>query len=126
MKIVSAVVVRGYGVGGKIGVPTINFDPTFARDLKEGIYLCRVDFASTQFWGLLHFGPRPTFGDSKPSLEVYLVDFNPELEIPDKLDLEVLDYIRAVRAFDSARSMVLEIEKDKNAANKLIKKYKSA
>ena len=114
-------VTKGAGRGKKIGVPTINFVVEQVDDLDEGIYLCRV-YLPQSFWGLLHFGPRPTFGESKKTLEVYLLDFSGDVSIPLNLDIEVLDYIRGIIKFESPESMVLAIEKDVSDAKRLIDK----
>jgi len=116
----SAKVVKGAGRGRKFGIPTINFDPKAAGDLKEGIYVCRVVFPSNPYWGVLHFGSRPTFGEESWSLEVYLFDFD-SVQIPKQLDIEVYSYIRKIVKFANPGQMVKKIEKDIVFAKKRIK-----
>lgn len=106
-------VVKGAGRGKKIGVPTINFDPTIVLGIKEGIYVCRVSFGKgKEYWGALHFGPRPVFGEIELTLEATLFDFREEQIVSEFLDLEIWDYIREVRNFESVEQMILQIDKD--------------
>src|SRR3990167_1983505 len=91
-KIYKAGIVKGAGRGKRIGVPTINLDPLTAGDLKHGIYVCRV-LRPFEYWGVMHFGPRPTYDDNEPSLEVYLFDFDMLLDLPNEIDLEIHTYI---------------------------------
>ena len=116
----SAKVIKGAGRGRKLGIPTINFDPKAAEDLKVGVYVCKVVFPTSYYWGVLHFGPRPTFGEERISLEVYLFDFD-KIRIPQKLDVEVYSYIRKIVKFANSDQMVKKIEEDVAIAKKRIK-----
>ena len=119
-----AKVVKGVGRGRKLGIPTINFNPLAAKNLREGIYVCKVFFPSRlqvpfTFWGVLHYGSRLTFGESGRSLEVYLLDFDDSLSIPPELEIELHSYIRKVLRFDNSQEMLKEIKKDIWAARRL-------
>ena len=115
----TAKVIKGVGRGRKLGVPTINFDPKAAGSLKEGIYVCKVVFPSKHYWGVIHFGPRPTFKEETRSLEVYLLDFD-DVQIPKKLNIEVYSYIRKIIKFINSDQMVRRIKKDIAFAKKRI------
>ena len=115
----SAKVVKGAGRGKKLGIPTVNFDPKAAKDLKEGIYVCKVVFPSNHYWGVLHFGPRPTFREKSQSLEAYLFDFD-RVRVPKKLDIEIYSYIREVVKFANPGQMVKKIKKDIEIARSFI------
>ncbi|OGD78502.1 hypothetical protein A3B52_03680 [Candidatus Curtissbacteria bacterium RIFCSPLOWO2_01_FULL_41_28] len=116
----SAKVVKGAGRGKKLGIPTINFVPKIVKGLKEGIYVCKIVFPSGQYWGVLHFGPRPTFREKSQSLEAYLFDFD-RVRVPKKLDIEIYSYIREIVKFANPGQMVNKIEKDIEIAKKRIK-----
>lgn len=111
-------IIKGAGRGEKIGVPTINF-AIGKIDLEEGIYLCKVK-RSDPYWGLLHYGPRPTFGELNLSLEVYLLDFEKRDRIETPIDVEVYDFIRPILKFDSPEVMVEKIKDDIDKARFLI------
>lgn len=116
----SAKVISGAGRGKQLGVPTINFDTKVAEGLREGIYVCKVVFPSCYYWGVLHFGPRPTFGEENKSLEVYLFNFD-NVQIPRQLDIEVYSYIRKIVKFANPDSMIKKIGKDIILAKRRIK-----
>ncbi len=115
---IRAKVIKGAGRGRKLGFPTINLDPKAAKTLREGVYVCRA-FTPKPYWGVLHFGPRPTFEEEEKSLEVYLFDFD-SVQIPKQLDIEVYSYIRKVVKFINPGQMVRKIGKDVAFAKKRI------
>ena len=117
-KIIKARVIKGAGRGKKIKVPTVNFDPSSAKGLKEGIYVCRI-IIGKPYWGVLHFGPRPVFGEEDRSLEVHLFDFidGTETKIAD---IEIYDFIRKVADFKNKDALVAQINKDISFARRKI------
>ena len=115
-------IVKGAGRGIKLGVPTINFDTSRVNNLKEGIYVCRV-FLPAPFWGVLHFGPRPTFGEGERTLEVLLFDFENDGRVAGTADIEIIDFIREIIKFDSPQEMVKKIGRDVEAARAKISDF---
>ena len=119
----TAKVVKGLGRGRQLGIPTVNLDHLVVKNLREGIYVCRVFFPSASqdlaFWGVLHYGPRPTFGESDKTLEVYLLDFDKEVSVPGELDIEIHSYIRRVMKFKNPQAMLEAINKDIKSARAL-------
>lgn len=111
IKIKGARVVKGAGRGKKLGVPTINLSPGACGDLKEGIYVCRA-YLPDAYWGVMHFGPRPVFGESEVTWEVMLFDYNDALDVPKEVYVEIYKYLRAVMNFETPTLMLLQIEKD--------------
>jgi len=110
-KIIKARVIKGAGRGKKIKVPTVNFDPSSAHGLKEGIYVCRVIFTKP-YWGVLHFGPRPVFGEEDRSLEAHLFEFDDMIGDLKRADIEIYDFIRKVANFKDKDALVARINKD--------------
>ena len=119
-KIKNAKVIDGAGRGRKIGIPTVNFDPTSAQGFKEGIYVCRVIFKSYQFWGVLHYGPRPVFNEIKNSLEAHLFEFDDNKDSLKQADIEIYDFIRKVANFKDKDALVARINKDISFAKRKI------
>ena len=109
-KITNARTVKGAGRGKKLGIATVNFDPNAAAGLKAGIYVCKVIF-DKPYWGVLHFGPRPVFGEKDQSLEVHLFDFKERTETKTA-DIEIYDFIRKVANFKDKDALVARINKD--------------
>lgn len=126
LKITNARTVKGAGRGKKLGIATVNFDPISADGLKEGIYVCMVIFPSASsghvarpYWGVLHFGPRPVFGDEERSLEAHLFEFEDGTETKTA-DIEIYDFIRKVANFKSKAALVARINKDISVAKRKI------
>lgn len=115
-------VVKGAGRGRKIGIPTVNFDPSQAKDLADGIYLSKI-YLTKPHWSLLHFGPRPTFGEEEKSLEVYILDFDGQKELNGTFTVEIYDLLRQVLKFKSSKEMVEKIQDDIQRAKGLISNY---
>ena len=109
-KIIKARVIKGAGRGKKIKVPTVNFDPSSAKGLKEGIYVCRI-IIGKPYWGVLHFGPRPVFTEKDQSLEVHLFDFKEGTETKTA-DIEIYDFIRKVANFKDKNALIAKINED--------------
>ena len=119
-KIKNAKVVKGKGRGKRIGIATVNFDPKHAKDLEEGVYVCRILSDNRKFWGVLHFGPRPTFGEKSKSFEVHLLDFDDSSSLIDEADIEIFDFVRQVINFESTEDMIERIKEDIKIAKEKI------
>src|SRR3954470_1178638 len=67
-------VIPGDQRGRTIGYPTMNIQLVPGRKLlpPEGVYAVRAQTARGNFGGMMNLGPRPTFGDSKSTVEVHL------------------------------------------------------
>lgn len=107
---IKAKVVKGLEIGTKFGIATANLELTDLPDIKEGVYLVSVKIKEHYFGGLLHFGPRKTFGGDF-SAEVHILDFNEN--IYDKsLSFSIEKKLRPVQAFKNADVLFTQIEKD--------------
>jgi riboflavin kinase/FMN adenylyltransferase len=74
-------VVRGAGRGHGLGYPTINVDVKDSRKLlpPDGIYAVQVEWDREAAPGMMHMGPRPTYGEPARSLEVHLFGVDADL-----------------------------------------------
>lgn len=74
-------VLRGAGRGRGLGYPTINVDVPDRRKLlpPDGVYAVRVEWDRGGAPGMMHMGPRPTFGEPARSLEVHLFGVDADL-----------------------------------------------
>jgi len=105
-------VVHG-GSGGKtIGFPTINFDPKpFIKYLKEGVYFTQVKYLDKVYLGALYFGPRLINNETKPVLEIHILDFDKDI-YGKTVEFKIGQYIRKVKEFKSFESLKKQIKKD--------------
>jgi riboflavin kinase/FMN adenylyltransferase len=114
MRIFKAKVISGQGRGRRIGFPTINLDK-LDLDLDYGVYLAKIIFKGRTYKGLLHFGPKKTFGEGI-SVEVYIKDFN--LDIYGK-SVKIITgrRIRSIKKFGSPEELMKQIKKDLQLLN---------
>jgi len=118
---IRGVVVRGEGRGRELGFPTANIEVGDADKLLplEGIYAVRADLRDERLDGVLHLGPRPTFRDSPPTIELHLFDFDRDL-YGEEVRVEFCARLREIRAFGSAAELVAAMHADCEAARRVL------
>lgn len=139
---IKSAVIKGSGRGKTLGFPTLNlklktaqhwvlgdfkndlktpprWHPAESRDdsseveeIEYGVYSCKVKIKNQIYKGLLHYGPRPTFGCSKPALEIHVLDFNEEIKPGKKIQFKLLKYLRKIKKFKRKEELVKQIRKD--------------
>lgn len=106
-------VVKGAERGHTIGFPTANLRLSPRKALPPGVFAVTVDALGATFGGMANVGPRPTFPDDPPSLEVNLFDFAADLygqaitvrftaKLRDQVRFGSLDELKAQLAADEA------------------------
>jgi len=106
-------VVEGAGRGRDLGYPTVNLAPPDRRKLlpPDGVYAVLVEWADGSAGGMMHQGPRPTFGEPDRSLEAHLFDAELDLYGRD-VKLSWIQRLRDVREFPSAGALKEQLDKD--------------
>jgi len=92
-------------------------------DLAYGVYAAWVTIAGTKFRGALHFGPIPTFDQTKASLEVFLLGLGEhELSHADlsAISVEIKEKIRDIVKFPSVDALTRQLEKDVASVRKVL------
>lgn len=114
----TAPVVPGAGRGRTIGYRTVNLELPDDRKLlpPDGVYAVRVEWGRGTSGGMMHQGPRPTFGDARRSLEVHLFDGAPEL-YGHMVKLRWVARLRDVQTFPSPEALKRQLDKDFAAAH---------
>lgn len=115
-------VIRGHGDGKKLGFPTANIALRFPLSLPYGVYACRAIVESKKYSGVLHWGPRVVFGETKPQCEVYLFNFSRNI-YGKEIEVEVVGFIRPSRNFSSLSRMKIQIHKDCQTAKNLLHRF---
>lgn len=113
------VVVEGDKRGRTIGFPTANIKTPKGKALPLGVFAVNVDTEQGKFKGIANVGPRPSFPNDPPSLEVYLFDFEGDL-YGQTLTVYFEAFIRAQKKFSGLEELKMQLEQDKIAAKKSI------
>ena len=115
-------VVGGYQVGRKIGFPTANLQVDFPNKLIPaiGVYAVRVSVNGQNYKGMLNIGHRPTLNNGTDlSIEVHILDFEGDI-YHQPMRIEFVNFLRSEAKFHSVDELVLQIQKDKEAAIKIL------
>lgn len=114
----SDTVVPGAARGRGIGYRTINLGPTDRRKLlpPNGVYAVRVEWSCGAAGGMMHQGPRPTFGETGRSLEVHLFGVERDL-YGETVKVSWIARLRDVMTFPNAEALKAQLDKDLHAAH---------
>ena len=109
----SGEVVKGNQIGRTLGFPTANIYLSDNNKLipSDGVYSALAFVDGIQKKCVVSIGNRPTFNDSKKSIEVHLLNFNQDL-YNQNLKIEFVDFIRTQRKFEGVDELVKQIKED--------------
>lgn len=104
----------GYQRGREMGIPTINFYPEDLLLPPHGVYVSRLKENNRRWDAVTSIGTRPTFDDdNRVSIETYVLDPTfPGTPYGASLQVELLQWIREERAFESAEALQEEMARD--------------
>jgi len=116
----SGKVVRGAGLGRRLGFPTANIDVHPAKILPPGIFAAKVRLDKEIFYGVANVGRRPTVGSlgGRLLLEAHILDFDRDI-YGRRLEVELLSYLRPEKKFRSKENLQRRILQDIGIARKL-------
>lgn len=115
-------VIRGAGVGRRLGFPTANLRVEEGGLLGEGVYAVRVQWGrATARPAVMNVGRRPTVAPpgSPPVIEIHVPGFRGRL-YGRRLEVEVIRRLRSERRFPNPESLRRQIERDCQAALRLL------
>lgn len=105
-------VVKGYGLGRKIGYPTANIDVGDQMLPPNGVYAVKVKVDKNHFYdGVLSIGMRPTFAGRQLQVEAYLFDFKGWI-YGHYLEADLIQRLRGERKFPELDTLIAQIQKD--------------
>jgi len=115
---------RGEGRGRTIGTPTINVGEYPDRKLlpPDGVYAARVEWAGGQAGGMLNQGPKPTFGETRRTVEVHLFGVDADL-YGEWVRVEWVERLRDVQRFASVEELQDQLKRDRAAALDVLARY---
>lgn len=116
----AAHVIFGSRIGSSQGIPTINLAlRDVPVDLDEGIYACRIAWKGKIFSdAVMHYGPRPVH-HLPLSCEMHVIDTTIP-SAPETVEVKVVQRMRDIREFPSAKALHHAIMKDIGAARKIL------
>lgn len=121
---ITGIVVKGWGMGRKLGTPTANLKTDNEVTPPYGIYAVRVTVGRRCLEGVASIGVRPTFPGSEtrePAIEVHLLNFKGNLYGKD-LEIFFIKRLRAERKFKSVEALKKQIAVDIQQAVRVLKK----
>jgi riboflavin kinase/FMN adenylyltransferase len=122
---------RSYAVGGRVvagasrgrtlGFPTLNLEPPSRRKLlpPQGVYAVRAQTPHGAFGGMMNLGPRPTFGEMEPGLEVHLFDAAGDF-YGARVRIDFVSRLRDTRSFPDAAALVQQLRRDEEDARRVL------
>jgi riboflavin kinase/FMN adenylyltransferase len=113
-------VLRGAGLGRKIGFPTANISIDQQQLPPDGVYAVEVVLDHKTFPAVANLGIRPTVSsDPRRLLEVHLFDFSGDL-YGSELEVRFLDFLRPEKKFESLDALRESIARDATAAREFL------
>jgi riboflavin kinase / FMN adenylyltransferase len=108
----SGTVVRGLGLGRKLGFPTANVNLNRRLTPVDGIFAARVSGLTEEpLDGVASVGTRPTVGGVKPLLEVFIFDYNRDI-YGRNITVHFIRRLREERKYSDVDSMVAQMHRD--------------
>ncbi len=106
-------VVRGDGLGHKLGFPTANLDAAGLALPPNGVYAVHAHVGGRRYRSVLNIGYRPTLQSPAPQLrvEAHLIDFAGDL-YGQELEVSFFVLLRSEKRFGSLRELREQIARD--------------
>jgi riboflavin kinase/FMN adenylyltransferase len=121
-------VVKGQQIGREIGFPTANLAITEKHKLlpPHGIYTVIVHFADGRKGrGMMYRGDRPVLKNhDNVTIEVNIFDFKEDI-YGQILRVELVEYLRPDRNFDSLESLVIQLADDERASREILQELEN-
>ncbi|MCK5146016.1 bifunctional riboflavin kinase/FAD synthetase [bacterium] len=109
----SGIVVKGQGIGRKIGFPTANLQLINIEKLipGDGVYAVRICHQHGWYKGMANIGHKPSIPGSERNIEVNLFDFDENI-YNSMITIEFVHRIRDEKRFDSLEVLKAQLCRD--------------
>ena len=106
-------VTQGERRGRLLGFPTLNLQLASRRKLlpPHGVYAVHVETRRRAYGGMMNLGPRPTFGDTRVSLEVHLFDGEGDW-YGQTIRVEFVSRLRETMKFGGPDELIAQLQRD--------------
>jgi len=113
-------VTRGKRRGRLLGYPTANIKSYHGAILPPtGVYAVKVLVNIREYGGMLYIGTRPTFGEKKLAIEVYIFGFTGNL-LHRELEITFWEKIRPEITFPSVKALKEQLTRDELKAREIL------
>lgn len=111
---ISGKVIRGNGLGQKLGFPTANIQISneFKLIAANGVYACRVLIDGKIYKGMSNIGVRPTIDHGDLTIEINIFDFNKDI-YNEPITIYFVDRLRDEVKFESLDALKQQLVKDR-------------
>jgi len=111
---ISRKIVKGKGLGKKIGFPTLNFKEVEKLCLPNGVYAVYCN----GYPAIANLGFAPTLKGYEKTLEVHIL--KEKFTICNKPRIVFIKYLRSEKAFKTVKELIKQIEKDIELAKNIL------
>lgn len=108
-------VVKGQQRGKNIGFPTANINLPEQKLLPHGVFVVKVKTSKGNFWGMANVGPRPSFKETPPALEVHIFDFSDDI-YAENLTIYFKHFLRSQIKFSNIDELKRQLAQDAKQA----------
>ena len=117
---IEGVVVEGEKRGRKLGFPTVNLDTEWEILPKPGVYATYVKLSDGFHGSITNIGVRPTFEESKLTVETHIFDFSDNL-YGEEVRVNFVERLRDEKRFESVDKLVGQINHDIAAVREILR-----
>lgn len=108
-------VIRGDQRGRELGFPTANMSITGLHPPKFGVYAVKIDVLdgphAGSYNGAASMGVRPMFGENRPNLETFILDFQGDI-YGCQVSVALVEHLRPEEKFDSLEALIAQMDAD--------------
>jgi riboflavin kinase/FMN adenylyltransferase len=116
----SGTVIRGDALGRALGFPTANVNLRRRQSPVMGIFAARVrGLGARPLDAVASVGTRPTFGGTKPLLEVHIFDFDQDI-YGAYIQVDFIARLRSEEKFEGARELIEQMHRDAARAKEIL------
>ena len=115
-------VIKGQGLGSKMGYPTINIEPVFNKQIipPNGVYCVDILVKNKLYLGMCNIGVRPTFYNNKEKhIEAHIINYNGGSLYGEKAEFRFKSYLRNEKKYNNRNELILQLNFDKRECIKM-------
>ncbi len=105
-------VIKGEGIGKKIGFPTANIYTDYPKLLPHGVYITKTTINGIEYNSITNIGKRPTIKENlSETIETHILNFSKNI-YNEQIQIKFLKKIRNEEKFNSLEELKSRIKRD--------------